>query len=149
MARRMKKTRRVPSKLRLRLAGVLLVTTTALPLGACTPSRAGPSGPFDTPAPGGALITVDNQNAQSMRVYLVRGGTPILLGSVDTLERRTFSVPTSMLGHSGTLRLAVHALGSTSTFLSPLIPAAPGDLVEWRLAHELRLSSFAVRRVGG
>ncbi len=144
-----KKTHQVVPSLGLRLAASLLVTTTTLPLGACMSSRSGADGPPDRPAPRGALITVQNQHVQSMRVYLLRGGTSILLGSVDTLERRTFVVSTSMLGHSGTVRLAVHPLGSVGAFTSPLIPAAPGDLVEWRIAPSLKLSTFTVRRVAG
>lgn len=133
-----------------RLALAVLLTISTLPLGACMSSQLGAARPLDNPpAPGGALVTVENRHVQSMRVYLVRGATPIPLGSVDTLERRTFAVPTSVLGHSGTLRLMADPLGAADTFVSPTIQAAPGDHVEWSLAPSLRLSTFSVRRVAG
>lgn len=122
-----------------------LVLTLSLPLGACMSSQLGADRPLDSPTPGGALVTVENRHVLDMRVYLIRGSTPIPLGSVSTLERRTFVVPSSLLGHSGTLRLMADPLGSTATFTSDWIPAAPGDWVEWKLEPNLRLSHFSVR----
>lgn len=117
----------------------------SLPLGACTSSQLGAHKPLDKPTPGGALITVTNGHVQDMRVYLIRGSTPIPLGSVSTLERRTFAVPTSQLGHTGTVRLMVDPLGSRQTFTSDWIPAVAGDHVEWSLAPNLKLSRVSVR----
>jgi hypothetical protein len=90
---------------------------------------------------------VENQHLQEMRVYLIRGSTPIALGSVGTMERRTFTLPTALLGHGGVLRLMADPLGSRATFTSDWIPAAPGDHVRWTLAPSLKLSTHSVRRV--
>ncbi len=92
-----------------------------------------------------ARVTVQNQHVQDMRVYLVRGTTSVPMGFVATLETRTFRVPASLLGHSGTVRLMADPLGSARTFTSPAIPAGPGDQVLWTLAPNLRLSTFTVR----
>jgi hypothetical protein len=81
-----------------------------------------------------------------MRVCLVRGSTPITLGSVGTMERRTFALSTALLGHSGTIRLMADPLGSRQTFTSELIPAVAGDHVRWTLAPSLALSRFSIRR---
>lgn len=128
-----------------RVAGTLLLVLSSLPLGACSSSQLGTTRSSDAIAPGGALLTVDNQHVLSMRVYLIRGAVPIPLGSVDTLERRTFALPTSILGHGGAIRLMVDPLGSRRTFTSGWIQAGPGDHVEWKLAASLELSSFFVR----
>lgn len=130
-----------------RLAAALLVATASLPLGGCSSSKLREGGFRDTVTPGGALVTVDNQHVLTMRVYLVRGTLPIPLGSVDTLERRTFVLPTSILGHGGALRLMADPLGSRATFTSEWIQAGPGDHVEWKLASSLGLSTFSVRSV--
>jgi hypothetical protein len=97
------------------------------------------------PNPGGALLTIENHHVQDIRVYLIRASTPIPLGSVGTMERRTFAVPTSQLGHRGTIRLMADPLGSTQTFTSDWVPAAPGDHVEWTLQANLKLSRVSVR----
>jgi len=86
---------------------------------------------------------------QDMRIYLIRGSAPIALGSVGTMEQRTFALPTAVLGHSGTIRLMADPLGSRATFTSDYIPAAPGDHVRWILAPSLTLSRISVRRVAG
>lgn len=92
---------------------------------------------------------MENRHVQDMRVYLIRGYTPIPLGSVGTLERRTFTLPTSMIGHGGTIQLMADPLGSRRTYTSDPIHAVPGDHVRWTLAPSLALSSFSVRRVVG
>lgn len=127
-----------------RLAGAAALMLSTLPLWACT---SGTRGPLDPPRPGGAVLTVENQHVMDMRVYLVRGYTPIALGSVGTMERRTFALPTSMLGHGGTIRLMADPLGSRGTFTSDFIQASPGDHVRWILAPSLSLSRFSVRHV--
>lgn len=131
---------------RTRLLPMLFLSTALLPLGACMSSRLGAHVPrSDVPTPGGILLTVENQHPQDIRVYLIRGETPIPLGSVRTLERRAFAVSTAILGHGGTVRLMADPLGSTQRYASVPIPAAPGDRVEWRLESNLKLSSFRVR----
>lgn len=130
-----------------RLAGAAALT---LSLWACTSSsQLWAGGPGDAPTPGGAILTVENQHVQDMRVYLIRGSTPIALGSVGTLERRTFAIPNSVLGNSGSIRLMADPLGSRGTFTSDYIPAMAGDHVRWTLAASLSLSHFSVRRVVG
>jgi hypothetical protein len=131
------------------LAGVTTLTLSTLLLWACASSQLEAHGPSDAPVPGGALVTVENQHVQDMRIYLVRGSVPIALGSVGTMEQRTFAVPTVVLGHSGTIRLMADPLGSRATFTSDYIPATPGDHVRWTLAPRLGLSHFSVRRVVG
>jgi len=129
-----------------RILGVALALSLAsLPLGACASSQLGANSPLDKSAPGGALVTVENLNPQAMRVYLLRGATPIPLGSVETLERRTFIVPTAVLGRTGQLRLMADPLGSRAAYTSDWIQASPGDLVEWKLTANLKLSAFSVR----
>lgn len=130
-----------------RFAGVAALT---LSLWACTSSSQLWAGrPGDAPAPRGALLTVENQHVQDMRVYLIRGSTPIALGSVGTMERRTFALPTAVLGNSGSIRLMADPLGSRGTFTSDYIPAIAGDHVRWTLAPSLALSRFTVRHVVG
>jgi hypothetical protein len=65
------------------------------------------------------------------------------------MERRTFPLPTAMIGHAGTIRLMADPLGSRGTFISDFIPASPGDHVRWTLAPSLTLSRFTVRRAVG
>ena len=130
-----------------RAAFILL--TMGLPLGACSSSRLGVHSPLDvSSAPRGALVTVTNQNPQDVRVYVVRGGSRIPLGSLGTGERRSFPVPSSVLGASGGFRLQADPLGGSDAFTSDWIPATTGDHVEWTVAHRLKFSHFSVRPRG-
>lgn len=136
-------TRHSPQPLRL-LAIVILI-----PLGACSSSQRGPYGSLDAPPPGGVLVTVENSHVLDMRVSLLRGGVRMPLGVVATLERRTFAVPSSMVGHSGTVRLLADPIGSPHAIASDHIPAALGDRVTWSLLPNLSLSHHTVRRAMG
>lgn len=127
----------------------LAVLIFSLPLGACTSSQLGAVRPLDNQASGGALITVENHNTETMRIYVVRETSRIPLGPVETLERRTFTVPTSILGHTGVLRLQADPLGSARVYTSRPIPAGPGDQVTWRIAHSPTLSTHSVQRISG
>lgn len=127
----------------------LAVIAFSLPLGACTSSQLGAVRPLDKQASGGALITVENHNTASMRIYILRATSRIPLGSVETLERRTFTVPTSILGPTGVLRLQADPLGSSRVYNSRPIPAGVGDRVTWRIAHSPTLSTHSVQRISG
>lgn len=129
------------------LGRCVLVTLMTLPLGACSSSQLGPSGSVDRTTPGGVLVTVDNRHVMDIRVYFVRGPSSMPLGSVRTLERRSFALPTSMTGHSGTVQLLADPIGSIETYVTDPIPAYPGDEVRWTLAPALQHSTYHVRQV--
>ena len=128
----------------------VFVLAALIPLVGCSPIQLRPgNGALGGQSPGGVLVTVENHHAQDVRVYLIRGTTLIRLGTLGTLERRTFAVPTSMTGGFGTLRLAADPLGSGAIHGSPEIAAAAGDHVEWRLEANLGMSRHVVRHAKG
>jgi hypothetical protein len=90
-------------------------------------------------------IRVNNYNWSDMTVYLVRNGARMRLGSVSSLEARTFNVPTSLLMSAGEVRLMADPIGSTRVFTSPPVLIAQGQIAEWRLENSLALSSFWIR----
>jgi len=112
---------------------------------ACAP-RTAPS-PFRTrPANAeGVTVEVSDDHVLDMRVYLIRGVTPVPLGSVGSGERRVFHVSAAELGQSGEIRLMADPLGSQDRFVTEPISVSPGQRVVWRLAHRLSLSSVTVR----
>jgi hypothetical protein len=121
------------------------VVAAASLLSGCVPPAA--SDPYRV-APSGAeslMVEVYNDHVMDMRVYLVRGGTPIPLGSVGSAERRVFRISSAELGHTGYIRLMADPLGSRETYTSDVIQVVAGQRVEWRLAHALALSSVTVR----
>jgi len=112
---------------------------------ACAP-RATPD-PFRPPPANAEGLTVEvaDDHVLDMRVYLVRGVTPIPLGAVGSGEHRVFHVSAAELGQSGEIRLMADPLGSQDRFVTEPIQISPGQRVVWRLAHRLSLSSVTVR----
>jgi hypothetical protein len=117
----------------------LLAGSACAPRAAHDPFRPTPTGS------GGITVEVVDDHVLDMRVYLVRGVTPIPLGSVGSGERRVFRVSAAELGQSGAIQLMADPLGSQDRFVTEPIQVAPGQRVAWRLAHRLSLSSVTVR----
>lgn len=117
-----------------------------LPLGACTSSQLGASAPDTIALPRGALLTVESQHVMDMRVFLVRPGLRVRLGTLGTLERRTFSLSGVLLGNLGGFWIELVPLGSSDGYTTDWVPAAAGDRVSLRIAHRLPLSSVVVVR---
>ena len=99
---------------------------------------------FVGPTPRAASVRVDNQYLEDVRVYLVRGDTPILLGTVGSFRSRTFSVGPALLPRLADVRLGVRAADGL-VLASPAVMANPGERVTWRLGPRLKISSIAVR----
>ena len=94
----------------------------------------------------GLEITVVNDNVVDMRIYLLRGSVPIPIGSVGSAERRGFRISPAELGSIGGIRLKADPLaGLGQPYVSEVIQVAPGQHLEWHLAHRLALSSVTVR----
>ncbi len=128
-----------------RVAAVGLIATATL-LTACASANA-PS-PFErvSPEAEGLGITVVNDHVMDMRIYLLRGTVPIPVGSVGSAERRDFRLSPSELGHMGDIRLMAEPVGGLEQpYLSEVIQVAPGQRLEWHLAHRLSLSSVTIR----
>jgi len=127
-----------------RLAAVGLLAVAAL-LDAC--ASAPTPDPFrrTSPAAQGLSITVENDNVLDVRIYLLRGSVPIPIGSVGSAERRVFRLSSAELGHMGDIRLMADPLGSEERYVTNVIQVAPGQRLEWRIAHRLSLSSVTVR----
>ena len=90
---------------------------------------------------------MSNGHVQDVRVYLIRDGLRYPLGSLTTGQRRSFGVPTAVLGHGGRFRLRVDLLGDARTFTSTWIDAMPGDHVEWFVGPRLQLSHHRVQPI--
>jgi len=133
----------MPARIRILAAAGLVAAATLLGACASAPSH----DPFGetAPAASGLVIAVENDNVLDVRVYVLRGNVPIPVGSVGSAERRVFRLSPAELGHMGALRLIAEPLGSRERYVSDVIQVAPGERVEWHLAHRLSLSSVTVR----
>lgn len=111
---------------------------------------AGPRADGSTP-PGGdasAALTLEVENGffYDVRVYLVRGSSPIPLGVVGSATTRRFRLDRARLGTSGRLRLLADPFGGSPAFLADPVELPAEGVLVWRLAHRLGFSTFDVRR---
>jgi hypothetical protein len=109
---------------------------------ACAP-RPG-SGPQPRAEP--VTVEVSNQNRRDVRVFLIRSGTPVRLGTVVSGRTGSFTYRGLQPGASETLRIGAEVIGANANFSSEGVRVSPGDLVLLRLEDLIQSSSISVRR---
>jgi len=99
-----------------------------------TPGSPGPGGP------GELAITVENQFAASLTIYLETGGPSRRLGQVNIQESKAFVVPWGRAG-TGLLRLRAEVIGSDERVVTDDLRIQPGQMIHWTLAPQLAMST--------
>jgi hypothetical protein len=118
------------------------VTLSALVVaGACGPKPGGPR-----PASEPVMVEVSNQNRRDVRVFVIRSGTPVRLGTVVSGRTAVFTYRGLQSGASETLRIGAEVIGSTANFSSEGVRVSAGERVLLRLEDLIQSSSISVRR---
>jgi len=126
---------------------VLALTLAVFPLGACTSSQPGASASLDNSAhPRGILLTVENRNTNDARLYLIRAGRRLRLGTLGSHERRTFALPSAYLGDPSGVVLESELLASRERYRTHAVVTVPGDRLEWLIGHRLSYSKVLIHR---
>jgi len=89
-------------------------------------------------------LTVTNNNWLDVVVYVYHDGETSRVATVTAAATANFFLPAWMLGHSRSIRLIGHGVGSSSSISTELIHVQPGQFIEWRLESDLARSSVAV-----
>ena len=105
----------------------------------------------ETPAavPERTTVRVVNDNWHDMTVYAVRSGYRRRLGTVTSFTSRVFTLPPAFLIPSDELRLIADPIGRRGAYVSEALVVNDGDVVEWRLRNNLRLSNIFIYRFQG
>lgn len=91
-------------------------------------------------------LTVKNQNWLDMRVFMVRNGARVPLGTVTSMTERTFAVPEAALGGGGFgARVVADPIGSRRAWVSETLSFFPGDQMEVTLQNHLGISYLTFR----
>lgn len=91
-------------------------------------------------------IEVNNGNWLDVRVYAVReNGASDRVGTVTSGTSTRFELPRWLTSHTMQIQLVAAPIGSTRRYRAPPVMVSVGDVIEWRLANNLALSSISVR----
>jgi hypothetical protein len=93
----------------------------------------------------GAVVEVRNDEFDDVVVYLIRGGTPIPLGVVPGLTRRTFGVSESQLADGGAIALGAGARGGPVQRSTSPFDLVPGRIATWIVRAGNRVEQPVVR----
>ncbi len=94
-------------------------------------------------------VRVVNDNWHDITVYAFRAGYRRRLGTVTSFTSRVFTLPPTFLIPSDELRLIADPIGRRGAFISEPLLVNPGDVVEWRLLNNIRLSNIFIYRFRG
>lgn len=121
------------------LARLLLLPSLALAT-ACGHHRA--SGPLAPVEP--AVLHIENHHWLDVDVFVLHDGQRSHLGSVSATSTSVFTLPRSMIGSMGEVRLIADPVGERGTLTTDIIVVKPGTQVYWTLESSLDRSSLAV-----
>lgn len=92
-------------------------------------------------------VSVTSHHFLDVVVYANRNGSWQRLGTVTGLGSASLDVPPGLVSPPGQFRLRVHPIGASERrdYVSEVIIANPGDVIELTVASNLRMSSWFLR----
>ena len=94
-------------------------------------------------------VRVINDNWNDITVYAVRNGYRRRLGTVTSFTSRVLTLPPTLLIPSDGLRLVADPIGSRGVYVSEPLVVNAGDVVEWTVRNNIRLSNIFIYRFRG
>jgi hypothetical protein len=89
-------------------------------------------------------LEVENHGWSDIVIYLVRGTAMERLGTVGSLNTKTFVFPYRKLGVGTDVRLRADPIGAERTFTSENLLVQPGQWIKWTLENDLTRSFLGV-----
>ena len=89
-------------------------------------------------------LEVENHGWSDVVIYLVRGTAMERLGTVGSLNTKTFVFPYRKLGVGTDVRLRADPIGAERTFTSENLLVQPGQWIKWTLESDLTRSFLGV-----
>ncbi len=109
-------------------------------------SSAETSATGDTVTTPGIAVRVENGNWLDVRIYAVsESGAYDRLGTVTSFSSSTFQLPRWITAANSQIQLVAVPIGSNQSYAAEPVLASLGDVIEWKLANNLVLSSIWVR----
>ena len=118
---------------------LMVATLVAVPAAAQTAAEESSETPRTT-------VRVINDNWNDITVYAVRNGYRRLLGHVTSFTSRELTLPRTLLIPNNELRLIADPIGRRGVYVSEPLVVNAGDVVEWRLRNNIRLSNIFIYR---
>lgn len=91
---------------------------------------------------------VTNNHWLDIRVVAVADGRQHRLGTVTSFATDTFTLPVWFADVGHNTQLVAYPIGSRMRVATPVLLLVPGDVIEWRVENNLKLSNVAVFGTG-
>lgn len=125
------------------LAHVLMLCGLATAVG-CAPGMSRPPSTASVATRGIRLI-VDNQAWQDAKIYVLRGGQRIRVGTVPALTRQLLIIRNAIIGGAGELQFSADPIGSRWSHTSERIIVPESGSLHWQIQVGMRMSWLSIR----
>jgi hypothetical protein len=120
---------------RARLAVAFLMWTAACARSSTSSGEAGP-------APSAGLqVVIDNQNINDLNIYLLSGGSRVLVGRAEALRTSTLTIPESVTPSNGQISLLAFSPGASRPIASPPTVVPQGQRLYWSIGFDPSMST--------
>jgi membrane-bound serine protease (ClpP class) len=94
----------------------------------------------------GTRAEIRNYNWGDVRVYVLRSGTRMRLGTVTSMNSSDFEIADGQLGIGSQIQLLAEVIGSSERFLSQQVQVQPGLVLHLDVANVIQQSAFSYYR---
>ncbi len=88
------------------------------------------------------MLEIENNTTLDVRIFLLRGGMPIRLGSVSGMSTGTFEIRPDML--AGDIRFYASPVGGGQRTITDVVAVRPGQIVSLHLDNMMRSYRLSV-----
>lgn len=92
----------------------------------------------------GTTIVVENRGWGDLRIYVVRGGMRLRLGTVTSMNSATFDLTREQLAPGAVIQVLAEVIGSSDRIATERVRAEPGLVIEWAVENVLAQSSYFI-----
>ena len=90
-------------------------------------------------------LRVENEHWTAVRIFVQHDGQRTRVGTVDAINRRSFTLKPHLIGQIGAIVLIASPVAEPRQLSSDPVTVKPGQLITWTLEKSLARSSVAVR----
>ena len=91
----------------------------------------------------GMQVVVDNQNFNDMNVYVVKGGSRILIGNAASMKKSTLTIPPSATPVDLRVRLIAVPPGGSRPIATPTTIVPAGQRIYWTIGSDASMSTVS------
>jgi hypothetical protein len=103
-----------------------------------------PAAAADSAGPtSGVQVVIDNSNINDLNIYLLKGGSRVLVGRAPALKKSTLTIPESVTPANAQIKLLAVPPGSSRPIPTPATVVPHGQRLYWSIGSDPSMSTVS------